>query len=315
MKGLFIVTRTNEMHKHYESFTCLGNEVQLYTYDHRADLNKWAKGAALDAEVLAAVKEYSPDVIVYVGACKGNSPSPACFKSLRDFAPTVHFCSDAADEPWWEELITFDRVGSFNVQVALDGNKNWPLHNTQITALTPIDPACFPNPPTPHADRSVYFGFAGNVGSVSKLKDGRVVGRRPLVAAMMEFGLQVRQRDHESFKDTYPQAAKYMADCRITPNFPATGSYDRMHVKGRVVETGLAGAMLLEQAGSPTPDWFEKGVDYLEWATMAEAKAIVDKYIRLPEETQAFGERLRAKVMAKHSPEVFWGNIFQRCGL
>jgi len=58
MKAFFIVTHTNEMHKHIESFTCLnGNDVKRYTYDHRGASG--AKGENLDAEVYKAAKEYA----------------------------------------------------------------------------------------------------------------------------------------------------------------------------------------------------------------------------------------------------------------
>ena len=103
-----------------------------------------------------------------------------------------------------------------------------------------------------------------------------------------------------------------MSDCRIMPNFAQTGSYERMHVKGRVVEAGLAGCLLLEPTGSPTPDWFEPGVDYLPYENMAQAKEIVERMSALPQETEAFGARLRKKVLDNHSPEKFWGRIFDR---
>src|SRR3990167_4871693 len=305
------------MHKHFESFTCLdGNECKTYVYNHVGQ--GWASGEKLDSEIYAAAKEYSPNLIVYIGACSGNLPSPKGFKRLRDeMAPTVHFCSDAADEPWWPQLRIYDKEKSFNVQVALDGNKNWPLHDTEITALTPLDPKWYPSPLKPHSGRSVIFGFAGNPGSAVKLKDGKVLGRRPIVAEMIKFGLQYRARTacngkmEDSIK-SYSEAAQYMLDTRIMPNISFTGSYEKYHVKGRVIEAGWAGCLLLEQKGSPTPDWFEPGVDYLEYDTTVQAKEIIEKYWDKPDETQVFGERLRKKVEENHSPEKFWGRIIER---
>lgn len=316
MKGLFIITRTNEMHKHYESFTCLGHTHTTYTYSHPKGVNGWPQGSKLDDEILACAYKEKPDIIVYVGACRSNTPSVDCFRQLRDkVAPTVHFCSDAEDEPWWDELVQYDKAGCFSVQVALDGSSSWPLRDTQLTELTPIDPIHYPNPPKPHKDRSIVFGFAGNPGSVSKLKDGRVTGRRPLVSQMIQFGLKHRPRDHETIKNTYQKCADYIADTRIMPNFPLTGSFERMHVKGRVVEVGLAGGLLLEMKGSPTPNFFTPGVDYLEWGSMEEAQEIVIRMSDRPDETQEFGLRLHAKVKANHGPDKFWGRIFDRCGL
>ena len=317
MKALFIITRTNEMHKHCDSWSCLGNEYQTYTYTHQKGGNA-PSGGKLDDEILAAATEYKPEVIIYVGACRSNTPSIDCFVRLkRTIAPIVHLCSDAADEPWWDELIAYHKAGAFSVQVAIDGNKNWPLYDTDITALTPIDPSYYPDPPKIHAERSVVFGFAGNIGSVHTMKNGKVTGRRPLVAEMITFGLKYRERpkgnfDLKSGSDSYKEAAQYMSDTRIMPNFSQTGSFERMHVKGRVVEAGLAGCLLLEPKGSPTPDWFEPGVDYLQYDDMKQAKQIVSEMRDKPEESQEFGIRLRRKIEENHSPEKFWGKVMER---
>jgi hypothetical protein len=310
VKALFVITRTNEMHKHIESFTCLnGNSAVTYTYDHRG--RNGIVGEILDKVLYEEAKKESPDLMVYVGACAGNIPSPQAFRKIRDeICPTVIFVSDAADKPWWPPLNEYEKYGSFTVQVALDGADEWPGKDKHITALTPLDPQWFENPPIPHEKRKVVFGFAGNLGPGNR-------SRRILIAEMIQFGLQYRQRSTptgglESDKMTYQEAAKFMSQIRIMPNTSHTGSYERFHVKGRVVEAGWAGSLLLELAGSPTPNFFEKDVDYLEYKNHHEARRIVMDLKNKPEETQAFGERLRKKVIENHSPQVFWKNIFER---
>ena len=316
MKGLFIITRTNEMHKHYESWSCLGHEFKTYVYTHPKGIPNALSGAKLDADIYDVAKKESPDIIVYVGACQSNTPSIECFKRLRsEIAPTVHFCSDAEDEPWWPELVAYDKAGCFSVQVSLDGSATWPLRDTQLTELTPINTAHYPTPPKPHKDRTIAFGFAGNPGSISRLKDGRVTGRRPIIAAMIQFGLKHRPRDPEAIKDTYQQCADYISNVRIMPNVANTGSFEKLHVKGRVIEVGMAGGMLLETKGAPTHNFFTPGLDYMEWGSIDEARDIVTKMIERPDETQEMGFRLRWKVLANHAPEQFWGRILDRCGL
>ena len=110
---------------------------------------------------------------------------------------------------------------------------------------------------------------------------------------MAQFGLQFRQRtpcngDMARSVSSYKEAAQYMANVRIMPNFAQTGSYERMHVKGRVIEAGLAGCLLLEQADSPTRDWFEAGVDYLPYQSMGQAKEIVLNMANKPQESQQY---------------------------
>ena len=76
------------------------------------------------------------------------------------------------------------------------------------------------------------------------------------------------------------------------------------------MEVGLSGAMLLETRGSPTCNWFEPGVDYMEWGSFDEAKDIVEHMTS--DETQQIGSRLREKVLANHTPEKFWHRVMER---
>ena len=316
MRGLFIITTTSETHKHYESFACLpGAEVATYVYNHH--LNLGAVGPALDAEIRAAALAFRPDFIVYVGACSGNTPSPRLFRELsHDVAPTVHFCSDAADDPWWPLLAVYEQERAFSLQVSLDGVLPPPIAAGGLAALTPIDPKFYPPAARalPHSERPIILGFAGNVGQRRKRRglisvDPRLV----FVEGMQAFGIAVRQRvgDHTNYREV----ADHLSRSRMVPNFAGTGSRRYMHVKGRVIEAGLAGALLLEQRGSPTSKWFTPGEDYLEWGTIEEAGAIIARMRPLPEESELMGARLRARISREHSPEVFWRRIFDRIGL
>ena len=320
MKALFITTETNETPKYPESFACVnGNEVKHVIFHHRA-MPGAISGDALDKMVTDEAKAYQPEVIVYLGACAGNIPSIKTFAKLNSHvAPTVLMCSDAADvvSPWMYLLKEYDKAKAFSCVVAIDGNRNWEFSDRHLTLLTPIDPARYPSPPKPHAERTIPFGFAGNIGSFHAMKNGRPAGRRGLIAQMCAFGLQYRHRD-DSFdpakphSESYQGCADYIANTRIMPNFCETGSYERTHVKGRVVEAGLGGTMLLEQINSPAFQWFEKGVDYIEFTDTRHVKELIKPLIDNPQITEEFGARLRAKVMAEHTPEKFWGKVMER---
>jgi hypothetical protein len=315
VKAFFIETTTNEVPNHRESFATLpGNEAIAYTYMHIAREKGWAKGPALDEEIWRAALEYGPDIIVYIGACGGNTPSPYLFERLRaHVAPTVHLCSDAGDDPWWPLLIEYERANSFSLQVALDGARNWPLADSQLTALTVINTSRFPSTIKPHSEREVVFGFAGNVTHRNPKMAHPSGSRFSMVEKLAEAGLQYRRR--EVGNNTYQGFVDFMVNCRMVINFPRTGTGRFMHVKGRVIETGLAGGLLLERRGSPTGTWFQRGVDFLEYETLGDACEIVKFFRDCPEATQAMGARLRAKVLSEHRPEKFWGRIFDRIGV
>lgn len=307
MKGLFVTSATNETIKYGESFEYLGHGIQTAKYTDRVGKPGSTTTGLGDEEIIRRAKAAAPDIIVYIGSRWGDLLSVQALKTLRGIAPTVHICSDAADEPWWDLLVEYDNAGAFDLQVAIDGCKaGWPLAATQLTCLTPFRPDQYPKVPLPHGMRPVLWGFGGNPGGKKSI-------RKEMMEAMVGRGLTVRLRDpahgtHQAYVD-------FMCSCRFVVNFPHTGTQRYMHVKGRIVEAGVTGAVLLEQRGSPTGDWFAPGVDYLEYRDAKEARAIVDSFERRPEESQAIGERLRARVLAEHGPDQFWGRIFERVGL
>src|SRR3990167_2981861 len=177
-------------------------------------------------------------------------------KLNAEVAPTVHICSDAADPPWHDLLMDYHYAGAFALQVAIDGNKKWPLHGTAtgMTALTPIDPSRFDGV-KPHLERTIACGYAGNPGSEGSFR------RHLLSELMFHKAIDVRMRSNAA--DTYQGMCEYMQNCRISINLPHTGTQAAKQVKGRVVEAALAGSCLLELAGSPTSDWFTLNADFL----------------------------------------------------
>lgn len=301
MKAFFITSGTNETHKHHESFACLpDNEVRCYQYHYKKN-SSTPSGDVLDSEIYKAAGTYDPDLIVYVGAVSGNIPSQGLFLRLKnEIAPTVHLCSDAADEPWWPLLKQYDAAHCFSVQVALDGSKLWPLAETQVTALTVLDNSRFPLPLAPHCERSVVLGFAGNMGGTRTAK----------IDEMRRFGLQLRLRDKRP--DGYDSFVEFMCRCRMTVNFPQTGSGRCKHVKGRVIESALSGVLLFEESGSPASEWFEPGLDYIEFNKPSHVRTLAEYYQRRPDESQVIAERLARKVRRDHGPLEFWSRIFER---
>lgn len=309
MKGLFVTSATNETFKYGESFVCLpGNEIVTAKYTNRVGkVGQGTRGIG-DDEILACAKECKPEIIVYIGSRWGDLLSIAALRALREIAPTVHICSDAADEPWWDLLLEYDREQAFDLQVAIDGNRSWPLHETQLTTLTPFDPSRYPEKPKPICERPIVFGYSGNLGGKGSI-------RKEMMDGMRALGLEIRPRDVTPGVDTYASFIDFVCGCRFIANFPHTGTQRYMHVKGRVVETALAGAVLVDQRGSPANQWFQPGVDYLEYDDAKHARQIVDHYAARPEEAQLMADRLRSKVLSQHGPRQFWGRIFDRCGL
>jgi len=325
LKALFVTSATNETIKYAESFSCMpGNETRSVRYTNR----KPRKGGVvekglLDAEVYQAALDYQPDFIVYIGSRWGEIVAIETLQNMnQNIAPAVHLCSDAADHPWWDLLEEYDAKSCFALQVAIDGNKHWPLHGKPrgLTALTPFDPARYPSP-KPHAERPVVFGYGGNMGGRNQAQGARpeqVSKRRLILDECIAGGLKVRERVDEGtsqYTVSYAEYAEYLRNCRLMLNVPFSGTQEHMQVKGRVVEAGMAGCVLLEHKGAPTAEWFTPGEDYLEYDNASHAVHIAQQLADKPDLSQTIGARLRAKVLADHGPQAFWGRIMERIGL
>lgn len=260
-----------------------------------------------EASLYASAKAAAPDFIVYIGSRWGLQPSISTLATINEkIAPMIHLCSDAADVPWHDLLRDYDRGSAFALQVTIDGNPNWPGADRGLTLLTPIAASHFPQP-LPHAVRPIACSYAGNKGSEGG-------GRRMILTELMfENLLTIRVRD--GGLDGYGGYCDHLIRSRMTLNVPLSGTEQAMQVKGRVVEAGLAGAALLEMGGAPTKNWFRPGIDYMEYATIQDAAMLIREFTQRPDKTQAMGESLRARVLAEHSPTVFWGKIMERIGL
>lgn len=301
MRSLFLSTSTNETDKYLDSLKNLGlGESEIMRYD--------VPGLS-DELLYSRVKEWKPDFVVYIGGVFGRQPSAAALANITNrIAPMVLICSDAADIPWHEVLRRYTQTGAFALQVAIDGSHKWPDSSQHMTALTPVDPALFTQDNKPHSERGINCGFAGNGGGGPGSK------RTQLLAFLLQQRiLDLRIRSDLPY--TYEAYCDYLGKCRISLNTAWTGTEAAMHVKGRVLESGLAGACLLETKGSPTSYWFRPGLDYLEYESPAEAAQIINRLANEPEATQAMGDSLRRRVLAEHSPAQFWQRIFDRIGM
>lgn len=302
MKSLVLSTSSNETDKYSDGLKRFG-EMTRITYDQLGHS---------ESMMLAKVRECAPDLIVYIGTRWGQQPSQAALARINSsIAPMVHICSDAADPPWHDLLRMYHTNACFSLQVAIDGSRKWPLADTQMTALTPVDPATFP-PFKPHAERGIACGYAGNPGSGNGSK------RTGMLSALLAFppvGTLIDLRIRSNLPNTYEAYCDYLGKCRMSLNIAFSGTEATLQVKGRVIESGLAGACLLETKGAPTSDWFTPGADYLEYADQFEAEKIIRQLANEPEATQAMGESLRTKVLNEHTPEKFWNRIFDRIGL
>jgi hypothetical protein len=257
--------------------------------------------AAISDRVIAL----QPDVIIYIGGTE-RCPSVGLFRFMRAYAPIVHICGDASDEPWWPFIEEYHREKCFDVQVSLDGSFEGPIARYGLVLLQPIDASRCPVP-KPWEERTIHCSFVGN----TTVQD---TPRSRLLQEMFQGGAGPVRLFGPYSVDPHLEMMEVMCDTKITFNVAYKGPGEtKFGVKGRVTECGIAGSCLLEQYGSPTSYWFDPGVDYLQYSNGDDACNLIE--YSLSPVCRSMAERLRAKVLSEHSPTVFWSKVMFRAGV
>lgn len=311
----------------YEPLRALGHEVKPIVYDlmnvhNRGDYERhYRQLTAEGCEVLpdhryferlpALVDAMRPEWVLMIGCCDAGGaqmPNVDVLTEIGRRRPFVHLCCDGSEKDWWPQLQRYHDAGAFALQVNIDGVRTGPIGEHGMTALCPIDPAGFPDPPRPWTERPVRLGFRGSYQLTDPPPGGYLHPRTPAIRELLAAGLlTISERDHGD-----PSQAGYrefLSSCRCVWNHAATGSGDRMHVKARVLEAALAGAVLLEQEGSPANEWFRPGLHYSTYRHLDDVRHTLETMDRMPEVYESMALNLRRVVIANHSPGAFWMRV------
>lgn len=212
-----------------------------------------------DSHLVPFIKDAAPDIAFYIGAAwlPGN-PRVETLAEINSLAPLVHICFDGGDSPWWPKMAEYRSAGCFARQVNIDGAS---CPTADLTTLCPMDPRPYlKHRDTPKIRRGGFAGFVANTY------------RGTIVNPLVQHGLlELRHRKAGYKNSDYNDFAQWLCETLFTVNTAVTGTQWRRHVKGRIIEAGLAGCAVLEEADAPTKNWFTPGEDYLPYGSVDEA--------------------------------------------
>jgi len=178
----------------------------------------------------------------------------------------------------------YKKHGCFAAQVAIDG-----ADTADLAVLTPVDPTPYRTLP-----KNIGFGFSGSVG--------RWNTRAEVINALEWLGgLLVRKRGGD-----YQEHVDFMCRTKILFNTAWTGTGERFHVKGRVIEAGHANCALLEHVDSPIGRWFPDGA-WFPWENPKDAADIVKNVSDVEIERSA--RLLNETVMEKYTAKKIYQEI------
>ena len=283
----------------YEPLWSLGHDLSIIIYDLIARENM--------GFLPTWVEHTRPDVVILIGAHEDYHPWPVptvdVLAKIGAKYPLVHFCCDGAESVWWTQIQRYYDHGQFSLQINIDGVRTGPIGERGMTLLTPIDSEPFSDPPKPWKDRPTLLGFSGSKGGGD---------RGAIIDELVRMRLLVfRERDNAG-----PESYRaFLSDCKCILNHAATGSETSFHIKGRTIEAALAGALVLENEGSPLAEWFEAGKDFLTYKDAADVQRKLSWILAHRDKAEAMAISLRSKVLSQHNPKVFWDHVFGRMGL
>lgn len=295
MKVLFLLTHTPNCEPFWRSLEALGHEVHAEQYDNRPHDKH--------GELIELADKLLPDFIVYVGAYEPSHGRPVptieILKGLRNVAPLILLCGDAADHPWWPVLEKYHQEQCFDVIVGMDGGDS-PIQSFPegLTLLTPLDPRPFS--PQPWESRDIRFGMVGGRGH-----------RQGAIESLSNRG--ILHFSQGPIGRTYAEMAAIMCRTKVTLCCGLTGTGSHMHVKGRMIEAGFAGSVVLEMRSSPANKWFKPGIDYLEYDDVDHVISIMEH--RSDDNFRCIADDFHTRVITEHHPKIFWHTVLTKAGI
>lgn len=253
-------------------------------------------------KVLQEALEFKPTHVICLGAC--GSPydiQKETFKQLRKTAKTILLCPEASHPEWHKLIQSYYDYDCLDLIVNLDG-AYWEQQDKGHTTLAIYGVEPYRKYPYRiWQKRPINVGFCGGVGGPGTM-------RLKLLDYLKEQKLVTIFNFIET-RGTYQQYADFMMSCKIVVNCAGSSGDRSKHVKGRVVEAGLAGACLLEEVGSPIAKWIREG-SYFTFHGLEDCKNQIEFLLSHPEQARISASYLHDDVIMDFHPKRQWQKIF-----
>lgn len=265
-----------------------------------------------DNAILDIAHEFEPTHVIWIGTCGGPYETKAeTFQELRKKSKTIMICPEAS-HPDWDRLIQeFYDKDSFDLIINIDGNPNWGHRQGKgLTTLAMYGQRAYQMDHNYYhwRNRPIDVGFCGGSGYPGTMRQ-RLVHHLTMVRRHNNMPL-LTQFPFIECPGTYQLYADFMRMTKIAVNSCGSGEDRSKHVKGRVVEAGLAGCCLIEEEGSPIGLWFSKE-SYFTFETPEHCEAIIYEILSDPTEAIKRRDNFCNETRRKYTPYKMWDEIFQ----
>jgi hypothetical protein len=299
--------------------TGLVGEIKRFYFDalaRKVGVEKMCKLLLEDCEV------FQPDLILYsaLGGLLGYqlNPTDAALNEIRRRGIKVYTCLwDTEGREWetWERwLPTVDGVLIIDTVVRQEYYRGEPRI---IQAYSAIEPKHFHNK---SLQRDINVSFVGGM-------DGeRWPQRMYYINFLKANGVNVVAVGGQRAKRlSWEEYAGFLQKSKISLSFTITDIMCRTldgrmvprrtsQLKGRVFETLSCGALLMEDDGYQTGEFFEPGRDYVVFRDDRDLLEKIRYYLKHDEEREAIARSGCQKVTSIYNARNMWGHLFGRMG-
>ena len=267
-------------------------------------------GKSGDEELIRQCAIKKPDLIVlrifYFDGIKGPTPQTLLYlrRTLHIPMVIIYPDSDLVHESFIQNLSS---LGIVSVMHDSAVHKAKAPSGMVLPLWPPYDRRMFNDP---HKKRDIDVSFIGTI-------EGSHKDRKEMIELVRSAGISVKTMGSNLEKDKKIPIEQYidaLQRTKISLNFSKSGS-GLYQMKGRVIETMLCGAMLLEQQGTETSRLFKDNEDYISFTDADDLIKKIRYYLEHEEERQKIAESGNRTSLQKYSPKAFWEAIFKHVGI
>ena len=238
-----------------------------------------------------------------------RQPSLALLKQLRERTKTKFVAI------WWDTcsndfLPSAKKILPFFDLNIINDNPQLNFHRFDISAqknnvlslYTPFCPSSFK---PKEKDLDVVF-----LGQANSYRESRRQYINHLINNEIDIHISIEDRDSQV---SYEQYQDKLSRAKIGLNF--SFSVDQHQLKGRVFETMLSGAMLLESKNAQTPTLFKEGEEYICFSSKEDLVDKIKYYLKHENERIEISMAGRDRVVKDYNDTNYWDTIFMNIGL
>lgn len=167
--------------------------------------------------------------------------------------------------------------------------------------FAPVSPVLYNTQPAPEREGVI---FPGRINYKC---------RENLISQLEYAGVTIIPRD-----DSGRSYADYVDDLRsavAVVNLCADRKTGMPAMKARVIETCMAGALLLEERNTHTATWLKQDEEYLSWSSVGELSDIIEHIKAFPVWARDIAAKGNAAVRERLNAVVFWDTVAQLAGV